>query len=671
MLAWTLEALAASPVVERMVVVASAGNIAEISGAPWLPERVTRVVVGGDRRQASVAAGVDALGRARPTTRPTGSSSSTMARGPLVSAALIESVARAVELHGAAIPVMPVAETVKRVAEELVAETVDRSDLVTAQTPQGVRAGLLARAYDLFPPDGPETWTDEAALLEACRIPVHVVPGDPSNLKVTQPADLRRVEAMLAGPTMTRVGIGHDSHPFGPGEPLALGGIVIDGRSAPLRPFRRRRRPPRARRRAARGRRPGRSRSPLPGGQPDPTGDPQRELLAEVRRSGRGCRLATGIGRPDDRRRPAAPRPTTSTRCGTPIADLLGLDREAVNVKASSGNLDGVRGRRSRDLRAGRRDPGGRVVTVQLHDTLSGETRPLVPLRDDGIGVYSCGPTVYGPAHIGNFRSFLFADLLVRFLRWRGEHVTWVMNITDIDDKIIRGAAATGESIETVAERYLAAFLADAAALRMTTPDVLPRATRHIDEIVALIAHAPREGQRLPHRRRLDLLPHLVVARLRPPGAARSRGAPGGGEGRGRRVRQGRRPRLRALEGTETGRAIVGDRDRPRPARLAYRVLRDEHGPPRAVVRHPYRRRRPDLPAPRGRDRPERGRHGPDVRPDVAPLRPPPDRAGSKMAKSTGNIARVGEVLAAGVSPRALRLALISVHYRAGLNSFR
>ena len=55
--------------------------------------------------------------------------------------------------------------------------------------------------------------------------------------------------------------------------------------------------------------------------------------------------------------------------------------------------------------------------------------------------IYSCGPTVYGPAHIGNFRTFLFCDLLVRFLRWRGYAVTWVMNITDIDDKIIRGAA--------------------------------------------------------------------------------------------------------------------------------------------------------------------------------------------------------------------------------------
>jgi hypothetical protein len=129
-------------------------------------------------------------------------------------------------------------------------------------------------------------------------------------------------------------------------------------------------------------------------------------------------------------------------------------------------------------------------MSLQLLDTLSGETRPFVPLHDDRVGVYSCGPTVYGPAHIGNFRSFLFADLLVRHLRWRGWTVTWVMNITDIDDKIIRGAAATGETIETLAERYLTAFLTDAASLRMTTPDVMPRATRYIDEIVSMITTA-------------------------------------------------------------------------------------------------------------------------------------------------------------------------------------
>ena len=124
---------------------------------------------------------------------------------------------------------------------------------------------------------------------------------------------------------------------------------------------------------------------------------------------------------------------------------------------------------------------------IRLSDTLSGEVRELVPLEPSRVRIYTCGPTVYGPAHIGNFRSFLFADLLVRYLRYRGLDVTWVMNVTDIDDKIIKGAAAAGVGIDALAEKWLARFLADAAALRMTTPDVLPRATRHIDEMVALI----------------------------------------------------------------------------------------------------------------------------------------------------------------------------------------
>ena len=125
-------------------------------------------------------------------------------------------------------------------------------------------------------------------------------------------------------------------------------------------------------------------------------------------------------------------------------------------------------------------------MSVRLLDTLSGATRPLEPLGDV-IGIYSCGPTVYGPAHVGNFRSFLFADLLVRHLRWRGHAVNWVMNITDVDDKIIKGAAAAGTTIGDLADRYLERFLADAETLRMTRPDVLPRATEHIDRIVDLI----------------------------------------------------------------------------------------------------------------------------------------------------------------------------------------
>src|SRR4051812_25734260 len=126
-------------------------------------------------------------------------------------------------------------------------------------------------------------------------------------------------------------------------------------------------------------------------------------------------------------------------------------------------------------------------MTIRLHDTLTAEERPLDPLEPGHVRIYSCGPTVYGPAHIGNFRSFLFADVLVRHLRRRGLRVTWVMNITDIDDKIIKGAAAAGVTIGELADRWLAAFRTDADRLGMTAPDVQPRATDHIDAIVGLI----------------------------------------------------------------------------------------------------------------------------------------------------------------------------------------
>ena len=126
-------------------------------------------------------------------------------------------------------------------------------------------------------------------------------------------------------------------------------------------------------------------------------------------------------------------------------------------------------------------------MTLHLHDTLTGETRPLEPVEPGHVRIYSCGPTVYGPTHIGNFRSFLFADVLVRFLRYRGLRVTWVMNVTDVDDKIIRNANEAGVSIGELADRWLERFVADVAAMRMTRPDVMPRATDHIEPMVNLI----------------------------------------------------------------------------------------------------------------------------------------------------------------------------------------
>ena len=234
LLAWTLDALARSSSVSRIAVVTSADRILRIRSA-WLPDAVCAVVAGGPRRQDSVAAGAAALADGPVD----GVILVHDGARPLVSSALVDAVAAATATHGAAIPVMPVIDTLKRVDDGRVAATVDRTGLVAAQTPQGVRRDVLAAAYAAFPPDGPETWTDEAALLEACRIPVHAIPGEAANLKVTLPDDLRLVETALvhagriaAGappPGAVRVGIGDDGHSFGPGSPLALGGVAIDG----------------------------------------------------------------------------------------------------------------------------------------------------------------------------------------------------------------------------------------------------------------------------------------------------------------------------------------------------------------------------------------------------------------------------------------------------------
>lgn len=252
-LRWSIEALAAGGV-DRIVVVAAPTRVTALAGASWLPHQVVAVVRGGARRQESVAAGVAALAGSNV---PGGTVDPVIlvhdGARPLVSPGLVRAVASATALHGAAIPVLPVAETLKRLVGDRVGETVDRVDVAAAQTPQGARLSLLERAYAAYPPDGPETWTDEAALLEACRIPVHAISGEPTNLKVTVPVDLDRARALLdaglvpgqtplSGPASSpnvagssvarssgRVGLGLDGHPFGPGEPLVLGGIRIEG----------------------------------------------------------------------------------------------------------------------------------------------------------------------------------------------------------------------------------------------------------------------------------------------------------------------------------------------------------------------------------------------------------------------------------------------------------
>ena len=349
-LAHAIAAVAAVPAVERIILVTSPDRVDGLRAATWLPPQVT-VVAGGPRRHESVAAGLVALTSLDAADDAAADRIVLVHDGarPLASAALGAAVLAAAVEHGAAIPVLPVVETVKRVVDGQVTGTVDRSELAVAQTPQGVRRALLAEAFRRFPPGGPETWTDEGALLEACRIAVHAIPGEPGNLKVTVPADLARVRAALEGErrgmaaASVRTGLGGDSHPFGPGGPLALGGIEISG--AP--------------------RLSGHSDGDValhavadallggaglgdlgrlfPAGPTTPRGIASTELLAEViKRVGAAGFRVSAIDVTIVAARPRLGDHLSTM--GERIGALVGLSPDLVNVKASTGNLAGMEG---------------------------------------------------------------------------------------------------------------------------------------------------------------------------------------------------------------------------------------------------------------------------------------------------------------------------------------
>lgn len=127
------------------------------------------------------------------------------------------------------------------------------------------------------------------------------------------------------------------------------------------------------------------------------------------------------------------------------------------------------------------------MSVLRLHDTQTRGKRVFSPFDPQNVRVYFCGPTVYDSAHLGNLRAMMCADVLVRFLRLRFPRVTYVRNITDVDDKITARARENGEDIATLTARTTAAFHDDLAALNILPPDIEPRATHHIPEMLSMI----------------------------------------------------------------------------------------------------------------------------------------------------------------------------------------
>ena len=233
---------------------------------------------------------------------------------------------------------------------------------------------------------------------------------------------------------------------------------------------------------------------------------------------------------------------------------------------------------------------------LRLYDSRTRQVRDFEPLTPGVATIYVCGATVQAPPHIGHMRAAIAFDILRRFLTASGTDVVYATNITDIDDKILHNAGHEGIPWWALAERNTREFRKGYDALGVLPPTVEPHATGHIPEMIELIqrlidkGHAYASGGDVYFDVRSDPsygeLSNQQIDNLQQP------------EDPGAKARPAR---LRAVEGRQAGRARLGNAVGPGSTGLAPRVLGDGDEVPRPGVRHPRRRPRPRLPAPRER----------------------------------------------------------------------
>ena len=303
---------------------------------------------------------------------------------------------------------------------------------------------------------------------------------------------------------------------------------------------------------------------------------------------------------------------------------------------------------------------------IRFTNTLGGKTDEFTPLEQGKIRMYSCGPTVYGPAHIGNFRAFLLGDLVRRYLEWSGYEVTWVMNITDVDDRIIRDVQDAGVTLEELTAPHVERFMNDLRDLRIGPPTHLTRATEHIQDMAALIqklldgGHAYRTDDGSIFFRISTWPSYGVLARLEPQQARVGERVAADDYGkddvRDFALWKGPKP------GEPTWQTEIGE-GRPgwhiECSAMSMKYLGESFDIHTGGVDLIFPHHENEI----AQSEAATGRKFVNVWLHNAHLQ----LGGQKMARRVGNIAKPAEVYAEGYTPAMLRYALMATHYRAPL----
>ena len=310
-------------------------------------------------------------------------------------------------------------------------------------------------------------------------------------------------------------------------------------------------------------------------------------------------------------------------------------------------------------------------MTVRLHDSLTGKKREFEALEAGVARIYTCGPTVWNYAHVGNFRAFLFYDLLRRHLQVSGYQVVHVMNVTDVDDRIIDQADAAGVTIGEFTRRYEEAFFEDLGSLRVQPAEIYPRATRHVEEMISLIERLLARGNAY----QADGDVYFRIASF--PQYGRLSHLDRGGLRVGARVASDKYDKESATDfalwkgatarDERVGAAWDAPFGRGRPgwhiecSAMAMKYLGatlDVHAGGIDLLFPHHENEIAQSEAVSGRPFARFWLHSEFVA----------DATGSKMSKSEGNVTNLRDLLAAGHDPLAIRLFLISnAHYRAKL----